>query len=326
MRAFHCVKYGEPRDLVLVDIAEPVASPGEVVIKVEAAGLGFVDALHVRGGYQVKKPLPFIPGSEIAGTVIAAGDAAGQHLVGKRVVALSHQGGGLAERAVVSAHACTVLPDAFTSAAAASSLVNYATGIYGLENCGVVQVGETVLILGASGGVGMAALDIAKGIGAKVIAAASSNDKLAACKAAGADYVINYTNENWRKELETQLDGQPINLIYDPAGGQWSETAFRCLAPGGRHLVVGFAGGDIPRIPLNLPLLKRASIVGVDWGGYVRADPKAQGPLIQRLLDLVQAGKINPQPGATFKFEDAPAVLESLVNRTSIGKPVILIG
>lgn len=325
MRAFHCIQYGEPGDLKLVDLPEPEAAPGEVIVAIEAAGLGFVDALHVRGGYQLKKPLPFIPGNEIAGTIIALGEGVAPDILGKRVVALSRDG-GLASRAAIPLDACTIVPDGFSSAAAASSLVNYCTGIYGLETCGGLQAGETVLVLGASGGVGMAAIDIARGLGAKVVAAASTDAKLAACKAAGADLVINYTGDNWRKDLETQLAGQPINVVYDPVGGAWSETAFRCLAPGGRHLVVGFAGGDIPRIPLNLPLLKRASIVGVDWGGHVRADPAHAAPLMARLLTLVQEKKINPQPGATFPFNEAPNVLTRLVNRDSIGKPVIMMG
>jgi NADPH2:quinone reductase len=324
MKAFHCIAYGEPKDLVLTDLAAPSAAAGEVIVAVEAAGLGFVDALHVRGGYQVKKPLPFIPGSEIAGTVIALGDGVPASLLGQRIMALSGNG-GLAEMVAVPAASCMSLPASFTSEAAASALLNYCTGLYGLETCGKLQPGETVLVLGASGGVGLAAIDIAKGLGATVIAAASSDDKLASCRARGADYSVDYGKADWRKTLETMLSGRAITVIYDPVGGAWSETAFRCLSPGGRHLVVGFAGGEIPRIPLNLPLLKRSSIVGVDWGGYVRNDPSAALPVMQRLVDLVDAGKITPRPSATYPFEQSPDVLERLMKRENIGKPVILL-
>jgi NADPH2:quinone reductase len=186
MKAFHCIAYGEPKDLVLIDLAAPSAAAGQVIVAVEAVGLGFVDALHVRGGYQVKKPLPFIPGSEIAGTVIALGDGVPASLLGQRVMALSGNG-GLAEIVAVPAASCMTLPASFTSDAAASALLNYCTGLYGLETCGELQPGETVLVLGASGGVGLAAIDITKGLGATVIAAASSDDKLASCRARGAD-------------------------------------------------------------------------------------------------------------------------------------------
>lgn len=323
MKAIQCIAYGKPKDLVLVDVDKPIVQAGEVLVAVEAAGLGFVDALHVKGGYQVKKPLPFIPGSEIAGMVVALGADVPPTLLGKRVMALSPRG-GLAEMLAIPISSCVILPDHFTSEAAASSPLNYCTGIYGLENCGALQPGETVLVLGASGGVGMAAMDIAKGLGAKVVAAASSQDKLAACAARGADFTIDYSRPDWRKNLKNILEDRSVNVIYDPVGGAWSETAFRCLAPGGRHLVVGFVGGDIPRIPLNLPLLKRSSIVGVDWGGNARANPSVVRPILLRIIDLFLQGKINPQPSATYPLEETPQVLERILGRENIGKPVII--
>ncbi|GGC84080.1 NADPH:quinone oxidoreductase family protein [Chelatococcus reniformis] len=323
MRAIHCTAYGDPKDLIVAEIAEPSPEPGDAVVAVEAVGLGFVDGLHVRGGYQVKRPLPFVPGSEIAGRIVAVGPAVRPDLVGQRVMALAERG-GLAERALVTAEQCIPLPDGISAVAAASSVVNYSTGIYGLETCGRVQPGETVLVLGASGGVGMAAIDIAKGMGATVVAAASSADKLAACRARGADLLVDYSGPEWRRALEQVLAGRRLDVVYDPVGDRWSETAFRCLAPGGRHLVVGFAGGDIPRIPLNLPLLKRASIVGVDWGGHVRADKGAARPLFERLLELAGQGLISPEPSATYPLEEAPSVIERLLGRANIGKPVIV--
>ncbi len=324
MRAIQCVAYGEPKDLVMTDLPAPTASAGEVLVAVEAVGLGFVDALHVRGGYQVKKPLPFVPGSEIAGTVVAVGDGVAASMMGQRVTGLCGDG-GLAEQIVMPVESCIALPASFRSEDAASALLNYCTGLYGFETCGRLQAGETVLILGASGGVGLAAIDIAKGLGATVIAAASSQDKLDSCRARGADFTVDYSETTWRKTLEATISGRAVNVIYDPVGGIWSETAFRCLAPGGRHLVVGFAGGDIPRIPLNLPLLKRASIVGVDWGGFIRADARNARPVMQRLVDLVAAGQITPRPSTTFMLDQAPEVLERLTRRDNIGKPVIVL-
>jgi len=322
MKAIQCVRYGEPEELVFVDLPSPRPGPGEVVIAVEAAGLGFADGLNVRGAYQVKRPLPFIPGSEVAGGVVARGDDAPANLVGQRVMALAD--GCLAEEVVVDADQCVTLPNGFGPAAAASSLINYSTAIFALESCGALKPGETILVLGASGGVGLAAIDLAKGLGARVVAAASSAEKLAACKARGADLLVDYSRPDWRKSLEQTLGGTKIDVVYDPVGGQWSETAFRCLAPGGRHLVVGFAGGEIPRIPLNLPLLKRASIVGVDWGGHVRATRGAARAILERLVELVKVGKIDPQPTSTHALEEAPRVLSDILGRRGIGKPVIV--
>ena len=323
MKALHCVRYGEPEDLVFVDVARPQPRPNEIVIRVEAVGLGFADGLNVRGGYQVKRPLPFIPGSEVAGSVVACGAGAPAELVGQRVMALAD--GALAEEVVVAADQSIALPAGFDSVGAASSLINYSTAIFGLESCGALEPREVVLVLGASGGVGLAAIDLAKGLGAEVVAAASSAEKLAACSARGADFVVDYSRQDWRKSLERTLDGKRIDVVYDPVGGQWSETAFRCLAPGGRHLVVGFAGGEIPRIPLNLPLLKRSSIVGVDWGGHVRATRGAARRILERLIELVNIGKIHPRPNSTHAFERAPAVLSDILNRRSIGKPVVVL-
>lgn len=325
MKAVQCLAYGDPKNLVIADLPAPTPGPHDAIIAVEAAGLGFADGLVVRGAYQVKRPLPFIPGSELAGTVVAVGSEAPQHLVGKRVMALAERG-ALCERAVVYAAQCVPLPEKFSSVAAAAALVNYSTAIYGFESCGHLQPGETVLVLGASGGVGMAAIDVAKGLGATVIAAASSDDRLAACVKGGADFTVNYSAPDWRKALEAVLDGRKLTVIYDPVGGQWSETAFRCLSPGGRLLVVGFAGGDIPKIPLNLPLLKRASIVGVDWGGHVRAEAGAASVIFERMIELVNEGLINPQPTATFALEESPALLTRMLNRENIGKPVVAIG
>ena len=322
MRAIRCVNYGEPSTLAIEELPDPVPGPGEVLVAVEAAGLGYVDALFVRGTYQVKLPLPFVPGSEFAGTIEAVGEGLPGELIGNRVMALSSRG-ALTEKLVLPALLCSTIPDEMSAEAAAGFLVSYCTALYGFESCGKLQPGETVLVLGAAGGVGMAAIDVAKAMGAKVIAAASSPEKRAAAKAHGADEVLDYSDPEWRKALDALTEKRGVNVIYDPVGGAYSETAFRCLAPGGRHLVVGFANGEIPKLPLNLALLKRASLVGVDWGGEIRANPKANIPLMKKLTEWVVEGKIHPEPTATFPLEKAGEVLQGLLERKSIGKPVI---
>lgn len=324
MRAIRCVNYGEPSELRVENLEEPVPGPGQVLIDVEAAGLGYVDALLVRGTYQVKMPLPFVPGSEVAGTIEAVGEGVSGDLIGSRVMALSPRG-ALAEKVAIPAAVCSTIPDEMSAEAAAGFIVSYCTALYGFENCGHLQSGETVLVLGAAGGVGMAAIDVAKAMGARVIAAASTAEKRDAAKAHGADMVLDYSDPEWRKALDVLVEKRGVNVVYDPVGGAYSETAFRCLAPGGRHLVVGFANGEIPKLPLNLALLKRASLVGVDWGGEIRANPGANGPLLHKLSEWVEAGKIHPEPTASFPLEEAGDVLQRLLERKMIGKPVIRI-
>jgi len=324
MKAIHCTAYGEPDALKLVEVEVPTPGAGEVLIEVEAVGLGYVDGLVVAGAYQVKTPPPFVPGNEAAGTVVAVGEGVPGEMVGTRVMLLA-QKGALAERIVAPATQCVPLSPSLSAEAAAASLVNYSTAIYGFEECGALKPGELVLVLGASGGVGSAAMDVARGLGAEIVAAASTGEKLAHCKAEGADFTVNYADPDWRKSLEATLEGRKIDVVYDPVGGQWSETAFRCLGPGGRHLVIGFAGGEIPKLPLNLALLKRSSLVGVDWGGHVRANPLAAVGIFRRLMELAEAGKIHPKAGATYPLEEVPAVLKKLLGRESIGKPVIVL-
>ena len=322
MRALRCTEYGSPKDLKFEELPDPVPGKGELLIAVEAAGLGYVDALFVQGTYQVKLPLPFIPGSEVAGRVEAVGEGVSPELIGTRIMALSPKG-ALAEKIVLPAMVCNPIPDNMSSEAAAGFLVSYCTALYGLENCGKLQPGETALVLGAAGGVGMAAIDVAKAMGAKVVAAASTEDKRQAARAHGADLALDYSQAEWRKALDEMIGRSAVDVVYDPVGGTFSETAFRCLAPGGRHLVVGFAAGEIPKLPLNLALLKRASLVGVDWGGEIRANPQVNVPLMKRLTEWVVEGNIHPEPTATFPLEEAGDVLQSLLERKSIGKPVI---
>lgn len=322
MKAIRCHAYGAPSSLTLEELPAPEPRPGEVVIETEAAGLGYVDALLVAGRYQVKTPLPFVPGSEVAGRVVVLGEGVPEKLMGTRVMALSPRG-ALAEKIVLPAMGYIPVPANMSAEAAAGFIVSYCTALYGFDTCGHLREGETVLVLGAAGGVGMAAIDVAKAMGAKVIAAASTEEKRQAALAAGADAALDYSDPEWRKALEPLTGRRDVDVVYDPVGGDFSEAAFRSLAPGGRHLVVGFAAGDIPRIPLNLPLLKRASIVGVDWGGEIRANPAANIPLMQKLTEWVSAGKIHPEPAASFTLAEAPLVLQRLLDRESVGKPVI---
>jgi NADPH2:quinone reductase len=322
MRAIHCVVYGEPKQLVLVDVPEPVPRPEEVLVAVEAAGLGYADALRARGAYQVKAPLPYVPGGEMAGRVVGLGPGVAAEWQGRAVLGIAPRG-ALAERTAVPVAALVQRPERLGAEAAAGMIVNYGTAVHGLEERGCLRAGEIVLILGASGGVGLAAIDLAKALGATVIAAASSAAKLAACSARGADHTVDYSQPEWRKALEAVLAGRPLTLVYDPVGGAYSETAFRCLAPGGRLLVVGFAAGEIPRIPLNLPLLKRASIVGVDWGGHQRANPGAAQAELRRLIELVEAGTIHPAATTVYPLENTGEVLQSIVERRNLGKAVI---
>ncbi len=322
MRAIVCSEFNSPDSLTVSEVDTP--SPGEtdVLVKVEATGLGYVDALTVAGLYQIKPQLPFIPGNEVSGVVEQTGDNVKHLRAGQRVLA-QPPNGGLAEYISLPESRCTPIPDALSFDAAAGFLVNYCTAFHGLGRCGQLQEKETVLVLGASGGVGIAAIDVAKAMGATVIAAASTQDKRDACIAAGADASIDYSVDSWRDELRTVLDGKPLDVVYDPVGGDYAEPALRSLSPDGRFLVVGFAAGDIPRIPVNLVLLKRCSIVGVNWGGHIAANPSESREVLNTLLEWISNGRINPIAGETFTLDEAGSAMMKMLNREAIGKIVI---
>ncbi len=325
MRAIVCREYGSPAELTVSEVDAPAPGPGEVRLTIDATGLGYVDALTVAGRYQIKPPLPFIPGNEIAGTVESLGAGVNGLAPGDRVLAMPPRG-GLAEQVCVAGAACTKIPAGLSSEAAAGFLINYCTAWHGLMDCGKLASGETVLVLGASGGVGAAAIDVARAAGARVIAAASTEEKRQACLALGAGDVLDYSRENWRTALAEVLAGRPLNVVYDPVGGAFAEPALRSLAPDGRFLVVGFATGEIPRIPLNLALLKRISIIGVNWGGYVAGDPARSQPVLDRLLGLIEAGRLSPEAGEVFPLEQAGRAMMKMLERKAIGKIVIGIG
>jgi NADPH2:quinone reductase len=322
MRAIICESFSSPETLVVHEVDKPSPEPGEVLVKVEATGLGYVDALTVAGLYQIKPKLPFVPGNEVSGVIEQTGNEVKHLRTGQRVLA-QPTSGGLSEYIVLDESRCTPIPDSLSFDAAASFLVNYCTAYHGFDYCGHLKAKETVLILGASGGVGVAAIDVAKAMGATVIAAASTKKKRDACLDAGADFVINYTTKNWREELTKVLDGKPLDVVYDPVGGDYAEPALRSLGPDGRFLVVGFAAGDIPRIPINLLLLKRCSMVGVNWGGHIAANPSVPRQVLTTLMEWITSNKINPASGESFKLADAGQAMMKMLDRKAIGKIVI---
>lgn len=323
MKALLCRGFGDPPDLSVGEVADPAPGPGEVLVAVEAVGLGYFDALLLAGLYQERPPLPFVPGREHAGRVVAVGEGTDPALLGVRVAALAF-GGALAERAVAKADHCLVVPPAMEPATAGGLLSAYATSLYALAVRGDLRAGETVLVLGGGGAVGAAAIDVAKALGARVAAAASTPEKRDRCRRCGADVVVDYTAPDWRAALRGTLGGG-LDLVLDTVGGAASEPAFRSLNPGARHLVVGFASGEIPRLPLNLPLLKRASVVGVDWGGFLLNDPAGNRALLDRLGELLDGGRLRPEAPSVHGMAAVGGVLRGFLDRRSVGKPVILL-
>ncbi|MFT7687390.1 MAG: NADPH2:quinone reductase [Candidatus Azotimanducaceae bacterium] len=322
MRAVICTSFDSPKKLKVSTIEDPIPGDKEVLISIKATGLGYVDALTVAGLYQIKPELPFIPGNEVAGIVEKTGDGVKHLRVGQRVIATPSRG-GLAEKVCISQNQCAVIPQNMDYAAAASFQVNYCTAYHGLSYCGELKAKETVLVLGAAGGVGIAAIEIAKAMGATVIAAASTKKKRDAALAWGADFAIDYTADDWRDKLKKILDGKPLDMVYDPVGGDFSEPALRSLGPDGRFLVVGFATGDIARVPLNLVLLKRCKIVGVNWGAFIAANPTQAKPVLTKLLEWIATSKLKPAPGECFPLEKAGTAMMKMLNRKAVGKLVI---
>ncbi|MDZ7652239.1 MAG: NADPH:quinone oxidoreductase family protein [Burkholderiaceae bacterium] len=322
MKAVHCIEWGGPDKLLLADVPLPEPGSGEVRVKVVAAGVNFPDALIIQRKYQVQPPLPFIPGTEVAGTVDAIGAGVQQVRRGDRVVAFVGLG-GFAEYVCAPASQVAVLPDGVSFEVAAAFTLTYATSHHALIDRAQLKSRETLLVLGAGGGVGLAAVQIAKVIGARVLAAASTDEKLAAAHASGADVLINYSRLELREAVKTLTDGKGVDVIYDPVGGAYTEPALRSIAWRGRLLVVGFANGEIPQIPANLLLVKGASAVGVFWGEFAKREPAANQMLMASLFGWLAQGKLKPQVMQTFALADAPKALEALLARRVIGKLVI---
>jgi NADPH2:quinone reductase len=305
------------------ELPTPQPKAGEVLIEIKAASLNFPDLLIVQNKYQMKPPLPFVPGSEYAGNIVAVGEGVTQLKAGQSVACLSGTG-GFATHVVAEAARCVPLPPGFPHVDAAAFIMTYATSHHALVDRAQLKAGETVLVLGAAGGVGTAAIQIAKAVGARVIAAASSDEKCELCRKEGADATINYTRENLRDAIKAATDGKGPDVIYDPVGGDYAEPAFRSIAWRGRHLVIGFAAGPIPSLPLNLPLLKGASIVGVFWGDFARREPKANAAMMAELARWYGEGKIKPVIDRTMPMAELKAAYAHMGSRAVKGKLVMV--
>jgi len=305
------------------EMPTPQPKAGEVLIQIKAASLNFPDLLIVQNKYQMKPALPFVPGSEYAGIIQAVGDGVAHLKVGQHVACLSGTG-GFGTHTLAPATLCIPLPASFPFVDAAAFIMIYATSYHGLVNRAQLKAGETVLILGAAGGVGTSAIQIAKTLGAKVIAAASSDEKCALCKSIGADATINYTTENLRESVKTLTEGRGPDVIYDPVGGDFTEPAFRSIGWRGRYLVVGFASGPIPALPLNLALLKGASIVGVFWGDFAKREPKANATMLAELAQWYEQGKIKPVIDRTMPMSELKAAYAHMGARGVKGKLVMV--
>ena len=322
MRAALCKTLDGPEAIVVEDIAEPVAGQGEVVVRVKAAGLNFFDTLISRGKYQYRPELPFSPAGEIAGVVETIGAGVTSLRAGDRVCGYVGWGGAR-EKLAVNADFLTRVPDGVPDAAAAGASVTYGTAMHGLRDRGGLLPGETLAVLGASGGAGLAAVEIAKRMGARVIAVASSQDKLAVCARHGADVLLNYAETDLKQGLREATDGRGVDVVYDCVGGTYSEQALRSIAWKGRFLVIGFAAGEIPRIPLNLMLLKNCAMIGVFWGEMVLREPKTQQQNMARVLDWIAAGELDPHIHAAYPLERIGDAISSLNKRQVKGKVIV---
>ncbi len=322
MKAILCKAYGLPSSLVLEDIESPKPKEKEILVSLKACGVNFPDTLIIQGLYQFKPPLPFTPGSDIAGIVKEVGSEVKHLKVGDEVFGFVPYG-GFAEEVIVPSNACFPKPPSMDFPTAASFLLAYGTSYHALKDRAQLKEGETLLVLGASGGVGLAAVELGKIMGAKVIAAASSDDKLALCKEYGADETINYETEDLKNRIKELTDGQGVDVVYDPVGGHYSEAALRSMAWEGRFLVVGFAAGEIPKIPLNLTLLKGCSIVGVFWGSFAMKTPKKNMVNTVELMQWYGEGKLKPHIHGIYPLADTSKALEEMMNRQVKGKVVI---
>ncbi len=322
MKALVCVEHGPPEKLVVQDLPMPEPGRGEVRIAMKAAGVNFPDALIIQNLYQFKPPLPFSPGGEAAGIVDAVGDGATRFKVGDKVIAMIGNG---AFREYFLADEARVIPMAgdMPFDVAAGFTMTYGTSHHALKQRARLQPGETLLVLGAAGGVGLTAVELGKLMGAKVIAAASSDEKLALCREYGADEVINYSTEDLKDRVKQITGGKGVDVIYDPVGDKYAEPAFRSIGWNGRYLVIGFAAGEIPKLPLNLPLIKGASIVGVFWGAFTAHEPKLHAENMAELLKWFAEGKLKPHVSAHLPLERGAEAIRMLMDRKARGKVIL---
>lgn len=324
MKAVVCVEHGMPEKLVVKDVAMPEPRRGQVRVKVEAAGVNFPDTLIIQNLYQFKPALPFVPGGEAAGIVDAVGEGVDDLKPGDRVVAMTGNG-CFAEYLVANRAQVVPIPGDMPADVAAGFTMTYGTSHHALKQRARLQPGETMLVLGAAGGVGLTAVELGKLMGAKVIAAASSDEKLALTRDYGADETINYATEDLKARVKELTDGRGVDVVYDPVGDRFAEPAFRSIGWNGRYLVVGFAGGAIPSLPLNLALIKGASLVGVFWGAFTQAEPALHSENMAELLAWYNAGKLKPHVSRRFSLDDGPAAIRWMMDRKATGKVVLTV-
>ena len=323
MKAIVCKAWGPPDSLELQDLPDIQPAAGEVVVDVRAAGVNFPDVLTVQGKYQHRPELPFTPGNEFAGTVRAVGEGVNGFRPGDRVIGFTRVG-AFAEQVSAPAEVLMPMPPGMDFDTAAAITLTYGTSHHAVVDRAQLKAGETMLVLGAAGGVGLAAIEIGKALGARVIAAASSAEKLEVCRAHGADVLVDYTKEDLREALKAATGGKGPDVIYDPVGGPYSEPALRSIAWRGRHLVVGFAAGEIPKLPWNLMLLKGASVVGVFWGEFARREPKANLAAMREMLGWMAEGKLKPLVSKRYALGDTAQALNDMAERKVTGKVVIV--
>ncbi|TMH26846.1 MAG: NADPH:quinone oxidoreductase family protein [Betaproteobacteria bacterium] len=322
MKAVLCKQYGPPESLTIEELPSPTPGAGEVVVTVKAASVNFPDVLIIQNKYQFKPPLPFSPGSELAGVVKEVGSGVSGWKPGDRVIAFTTYG-AFAEEVKTEAARLVPLPAGMDFITGAAFLLTYGTSDHALRDRGALKAGESLLVLGAAGGVGLAAIEIGSALGARVIAAASSEAKLAVCREHGADATINYATEDLRKRVQALTEGRGVDVVYDPVGGAYSEAAFRSLAWRGRLLVVGFAAGEIPKLPLNLALLKGAAAVGVFWGDFARREPQIFAESVSQLTRWYAEGRLRPHVSQTLPLAKAAEALKLLASREAKGKIVL---
>jgi NADPH2:quinone reductase len=319
VKAVLCQRFGSPDELVVADIPDPVAGAGEVVAKVAAVGLNFFDTLIIAGKYQTKPPFPFSPGGEFAGVVESVGPGVDEFAPGDRVMGYTNFNAAR-ERTAVAASQIVKVPAGLDFERAAALTITYGTAYYGLKYRAKLRPQETLAVLGASGGVGLAAVELGREMGARVIACASSDDKLAFARAHGAHEGVNYERDDLREALKALGGEHGVDVVFDPVGGRYSEPAVRSLAWEGRHLVVGFAAGEIPKLPLNLILLKGCAVLGVFWGQWVRLDKDDYKAAIAALADWCAAGKLSCHIQKIYSLAEAPEALKALAERKVMGK------
>lgn len=324
MKAVLCKRFGMPEDLVLEDAPAPVPAAGEVLVDVHAAALNFPDVLMIQGKYQSQPPFPFSPGGEIAGVVAALGDGVSGVAVGDRVFGGTGFG-GLAEQLAVKARALRPIPERMSFAEASGISTTYGTSYYALKQRAGLQPGETLLVLGAGGGVGLAAVELGKAMGARVIAAASTDEKLAAARQAGADELVSYADGELKEKVKSLTGGKGADVIYDPVGGELFDQCMRCINWYGRILVIGFAAGEIPKVPINLVLLKSCQLVGVFFGAWSARAPDEAAANFREILELYEQGRIAPLIGAQYPLAEYAEALRCLMERRAIGKVVVTV-